>query len=225
MGFVNLLDGVQLIPAMIGLFSIPEVLNIISQHVHPQDHSIDENCADISKIKIGFPKLSQIIKFIPIYLRSSIIGTAIGMLPGAGGSIASFMAYNETKRVSKHPEDFGTGVSEGVAAAESANNAMASGAMIPMLTLGIPGDSVAAIMMGGLMVHGLHPGAELFTTNGHIVYTFILALYIANVFMLLYGSFFAPYFTLATKTPRHFLAISSAFVDCYGIICLTWQYF
>lgn len=220
MGFVNLLDGVQLIPAMIGLFSIPEVLDMIHHHVHPNHQTEAETPTDFKNIKIGFPKLRQIIKFLPIYLRSSIIGTGIGMLPGAGGSIASFMAYNETKRASKNPEAFGTGIPEGVAAAESANNAMASGAMIPMLTLGIPGDSVAAIIMGGLMVHGLQPGAELFSTNGHIVYTFIISLYVANIFMLLYGTFFAPYFTLATKTPRHYLAISVTLLTVMGSYAL-----
>jgi len=220
MGFVNLLDGIQLIPAMIGLFSIPEVLNMIHLHKHPEETPTEELCPDFKNIKIGFPKLKQIIKFIPIYIRSSIIGTGVGMLPGAGGSIASFMAYNETKRVSKHPELFGTGISEGVAASESANNAMASGAMIPMLTLGIPGDSVAAIMMGGLMVHGLQPGAELFTSNGHIVYTFIISLYVANIFMLLFGTFFAPYFTLATKTPRHYLAVSVTLLTVMGSYAL-----
>lgn len=220
MGSANLIDGIQLIPAMIGLFSIPEVLDMIYRHRHPEDQPVEEFCTDFKSIKIGFPKLRQIIKFIPIYIRSSIIGTGVGILPGAGGSIASFMAYNETKRVSKHPELFGTGISEGVAAAESANNAMASGAMIPMLTLGIPGDSVAAIMMGGLMVHGLQPGAELFSSNGHIVYTFIISLYVANIFMLLFGTFFAPYFTLATKTPRHYLAISVALLTVMGSYAL-----
>ncbi len=220
LGSVNLLDGVQLIPAMIGLFSIPETLEMIRRHVHPEEDLREEVCTDIRSIKIGFPKLSHLLKFVPIYLRSSIIGTIIGILPGAGGSIASFMAYNETKRASKHPEQFGTGIPEGVAAAESANNAMASGAMIPMLTLGVPGDSVAAIMMGGLMVHGLQPGAELFARNGHIVYTFIIALYLANIFMLLYGIFFAPYFTLVTKTPRHYLAAAVILLTVMGSYAL-----
>ncbi|MBN1827588.1 MAG: tripartite tricarboxylate transporter permease [Deltaproteobacteria bacterium] len=219
-GIVNLLDGIQLVPAMIGLFSIPETMEMIRRHMHPEEERAEETCVDIRSIKIGFPKLKQVIKFIPIYIRSSIIGTGIGILPGAGGSIASFMAYNETKRASKHPEKFGTGISEGIAAAESANNAMASGAMIPMLTLGVPGDSVAAIMMGGLMVHGLQPGAELFARNGHIVYTFIIALYLANVFMLLYGTYFAPYFTLVTNTPRHFLAVSVLLLTVMGSYAL-----
>ncbi len=220
MGIPNLLDGVELVPAMIGLFSIPETMEMIRRHVHPEEDLRETMCADLRNIKIGFPKLGHIIKFIPIYIRSSIIGTIVGILPGAGGSIASFMAYNETKRASKHPEQFGTGIPEGVAAAESANNAMSAGAMIPMLTLGVPGDSVAAIMMGGLMVHGLQPGAELFARNANVVYTFIIALYLANVFMLLYGTFFAPYFTLVTKTPRHYLAAAVILLTVMGSYAL-----
>jgi putative tricarboxylic transport membrane protein len=89
-----------------------------------------------------------------------------------------------------------------------------------MLTLGVPGDSVAAIMMGGLMIHGLQPGAELFARNAHIVYTFILALYLANILMLLYGTYFAPYFTVLTNTPRHILAVSVMLLTVMGSFAL-----
>jgi putative tricarboxylic transport membrane protein len=215
-GLPDLTDGIELVPALIGLFSIPEVLEIIHQH----KKNVRQEIPNLKNIKIGFPPWKHIIRFIPLYLRSSAIGTWIGILPGAGGSIASFMAYNETKRASKHPELFGTGIPEGVAAAESANNAMSGGALIPMLTLGVPGDSVAAIMMGGLMIHGLQPGAELFTRNSNIVYTFILALYLANILMLLYGTYFAPYFTVLTNTPRHILAVSVMLLTVMGSFAL-----
>jgi putative tricarboxylic transport membrane protein len=218
-GVVNLIDGVQLVPAMIGLFSIPETLDLIRSYVN-KDTDTYVMTPELKKIKVGFPSLKHILTFLPIYIRSSIIGTGVGILPGAGGSIASFMAYNETKRASKHPEKFGTGISDGIAASESANNAMASGALIPMLTLGVPGDSVAAIMMGGLLVHGLQPGAELFSRNADIVYTFIFALYLANVMLLLYGTFFAPYFTIVTNTPKHILAASVMMLTVIGSFAL-----
>jgi len=211
-GLKDLVDGIELVPALIGLFSIPEVLEIIKSH----REKVQESVVPGRKIKIGFPPLQHIINFLPIYLRSTIIGVIIGILPGAGGSIASFMAYNETRRVSKHPEKFGTGIPEGVAAAESANNAMSSGALIPMLTLGVPGDSVAAIMMGGLLIHGLQPGAELFTKNANIVFTFIIALYLANIMMLFCGIYLAPYFTIATRTPKHILAASVILLTVLG---------
>jgi putative tricarboxylic transport membrane protein len=153
---------------------------------------------------------------IPTYLRSSIIGIIVGILPGAGASIASFMAYNEEKRASKTPEKFGTGMIEGVAASEAANNSICAGAFIPMLTLGVPGDSVAAIMMGALMVHGLQPGAELFTTYADVTWTFIFSLYLANVLMLFFGLYCAPWFSWATRTPKHILAISIVLLTTVG---------
>jgi putative tricarboxylic transport membrane protein len=219
MGIVNLIDGVKLVPAMIGLFSIPETLNLISSYIHDDSVSL-VNINEFRKIKIGFPSLSHIKRHASIYVKSSMIGTYVGMLPGAGGSIASFMAYNEARRSSKHPEKFGTGISEGIAAAESANNAMASGALIPMLTLGVPGDSVAAIIMGGLMVHGLEPGAQLFARNGDIAYTFIIALYLANIMMLLFGTYCAPYFTIVTNTPKHILSACVMMLTVIGSYAL-----
>ena len=211
-GLSELIDGIELIPALIGLFALPEVLNII--HTYSKDE-VPTELPNIKDIKIGFPTIKHIIKFMPIYLRSSLIGIFIGILPGAGSSIATFLSYNETKKASKHPELFGTGIPEGVAAAESSNNALAGGALIPMLTLGVPGDAVAAIIMGGLMIIGLQPGGELFTTNANIVYTFIIALYLANVIMLLFGIYCAPYFTLVANVPKHMLA---AFIVLFTVL-------
>lgn len=211
-GLPDLIDGVELIPVLIGLFAFPEILNIINSYDKNEKRN---ELPDIKNIKVGFPTLKHLIKFAPIYLRSSIIGTFIGILPGAGGSIASFLSYNETRRASKHPELFGTGIPEGVAAAESSNNAVAGGALIPMLTLGVPGDSVAAIIMGGLMIHGLRPGGEFFSVNSNIAYTFILSLFLANIIMLLFGIFCAPYFTLVSGVPKHMLA---AFIVLFTVI-------
>nr|MDA8124953.1 tripartite tricarboxylate transporter permease [Deltaproteobacteria bacterium] len=181
-GITGLIDGVMLVPALIGLFSIPEVMEIIQLH-----GSKEEPIPSLKNVKIGFPTWAHTKRLTPTYLRASLIGLLVGVLPGAGASIASFMAYNEERRVSKTPEKFGTGMIEGVAASEAANNSVCAGAFIPMLTLGVPGDSVAAIMMGGLMIHGLNPGAELFTTHANVTWTFICSLYLANVLMLLFG--------------------------------------
>jgi putative tricarboxylic transport membrane protein len=210
-GVTGLIDGVMLVPALIGLFSIPEVLEIIQLHF-----SKGEAIVSMKNIKLGFPTWAHTKRLTPTYLRSSIIGLVVGILPGAGGSIASFMAYNEERRASKTPEKFGTGMIEGVAASEAANNAVCGGAFIPMLTLGVPGDSVAAIMMGGLMIHGLTPGAELFTTYAKVTWTFIFSLYLSNVLMLLFGLYCAPWFAFATKTPRHILAISIILLTTVG---------
>ena len=114
-------------------------------------------------------------------------GTIIGAIPGTGGDIASWIGYNESKRWSKHPEEFGHGAPEGIAAPEAANNAVSGGAMIPLLTLGIPGDSVTAIMLGALMMQGITPGPLLFSTQTVDVYSIIISLFMANVFMCLLG--------------------------------------
>lgn len=219
MGLSNLIDGIEMIPAMIGLFSIPETLNLISSYVKgDKDYHI--NTAEFRKIKVGFPSINHIRKHLLIYIKSSAIGTYVGALPGAGASIASFMAYNEAKRSSKHPEKFGTGITDGIAAAESANNAVAGGSLIPMLTLGVPGNSVSAILMGGLMIHGLEPGMALFQNHANITYTFIISMYLANVMMLLFGIYCAPYFTMVTNTPRHILAVSVITMTVIGSYAL-----
>lgn len=218
LGFPELIDGIQLIPAMIGLFSIPEVLSII--HAYWQGRT-EVVVADVRKLKIGFPSLRHVISFLPIYIRSALIGVLIGIIPGAGGSIASFLAYNETRRTSKTPERFGTGVPEGVAAAESANNAMAGGALIPMLTLGVPGDAVSAIMMGALMLYGLRPGGELYKYNAHVVFTFIVGLYVACIFTLLLGLYCVPYFAKVLNAPKHVLAVSIVLFTVLGSYALS----
>jgi putative tricarboxylic transport membrane protein len=217
MGFLDLVDGVELVPALIGLFAIPEVLNMINSY---DKNAKPVEMPNIKNIKVGWPTLKHFLEFLPIYIKTSLIGTFIGILPGAGGSIASFVAYNETKRTSKHPELFGHGSEEGVAASETSNNAVTGGALIPMLTLGIPGDSVAAIMMGALMIHGLQPGADLFTVNGNIVYTFIIALFVANIFMLLFGIYCAPYFTYVTSVPKNMLAAFIVLLTVIGAFAL-----
>ena len=126
-------------------------------------------------------------RIAPTVTRSWIIGNLIGILPGAGASIACFMGYNEARRFSKHKEEFGQGSIEGVAGSEAANNAVTGGSLIPTLTLGIPGESVTAVLMGGLIIHGLQPGPELFTTYAGMTYTFFAGFVLVQFFMLAIG--------------------------------------
>ncbi|MDR0440989.1 MAG: tripartite tricarboxylate transporter permease, partial [Candidatus Accumulibacter sp.] len=119
--------------------------------------------------------------------RSSIIGTIIGIIPATGATTSIFIAYAEAKRASRHPEHFGTGALEGIAATESANNAVTGGALIPLLTLGIPGDVITAILLGALMIQGLSPGPLLFAQHAVTMYGLFAALFIANIFMLIFG--------------------------------------
>jgi len=154
-----------------------------------QSPTILKSCLDKDNEKISGKDLS-IRKIVPPFkeqwqhkwniLRSSIIGTFIGIIPATGGNIAAFIAYDQAKRFSKEPETFGTGNPDGIIASEAANNGVCGGAMIPMITLGIPGDSVTAVLLGGLLIHGIQPGPALFRDSPTIVtgiFTTVLVAY------------------------------------------------
>lgn len=174
--------GVPLVPALIGLFTIPEVIRLIALRTR------DADMADGDQVKTSVFGMVRDVFSRPVNLiKSSIIGTFVGILPGAGGSVANLVAYNEAKRSSKHPETFGKGEIDGVVASESANNGTVGGGFIPTLTLGVPGTPPDAIILGVLLLHGLRPGAELFETSGALVYTFIIALAVSAVMMVPVG--------------------------------------
>jgi len=179
-GMPQLLEGIPFIPALVGLFAVSKVFQLI-----------EEEQVTIRKLtgKIAYqlPTLSELKRLILSILRGSGIGALIGAIPGAGATIASLIAYNEEKRASKHPEKFGTGVLEGVSAPESANNASVGGAMIPLITLGIPGSGSTAVLIGGLMLQGLRPGPLLMSENPELVYSIFVGFFVAEFFMLAIG--------------------------------------
>lgn len=180
-GTYALIQGVAVIPCMIGLFSFSQVLYLIGTdktyiaEYRPQKG----NFLNVFKYLVSKCKV--------VLLRSSIIGTGVGMLPGAGGEIASIISYNEAKRWSDEPSRYGKGCIEGVAASESANNAVIGGSLIPMLTLGIPGSAVAAVILGALMAHGVQPGFKIFSASGELAYSFIFSQFAVNLLMIPVG--------------------------------------
>jgi putative tricarboxylic transport membrane protein len=174
-----LLDGVGFIGMAVGLFAASEVLVNIEE---PMQQVFTK--AKLSFLSL-FPNLQDWKDSFGAIWRGSILGFIIGVLPGAGATIASFMAYGLEKKLSKHPEKFGTGIIEGVAAPEGANNAAAGGAMVSLLTLGIPGSGTTAVMLGALMIHGLRPGPMLFSTNPQFVWGLIASMYIGNVMLVI----------------------------------------
>ncbi|HOX12757.1 MAG TPA: tripartite tricarboxylate transporter permease [Spirochaetia bacterium] len=178
-GRVELLEGPAFIPTLIGLFAVSEILNSIEKMgvLKEIKASIDRYIPSWQDIKVS---LKNIVK-------SSLIGTAIGSIPGAGGDIAAFVSYGEAKRSSKHPHLYGTGVIEGVAATEAANNACSGGAMIPLLSLGVPGDAVTAVLLGAFVIQGLQPGPLLYREHLDVVYNVFASMLVANVAMLLVG--------------------------------------
>lgn len=176
----DMLAGFDIVPVMVGLFAVSEVL------VQARAMTGWEKIRD-TKLSTRLPSLGELRRLMPITLWSSVIGVVVGAMPGAGATIASFIAYNEAKRWSKHPEEFGKGSPEGIAAPETANNAVTASAFAPLLALGIPGSGSAAIMLGALMLHGLQPGPMLFARNPDVVYGLFAGMIIANLAMLLVG--------------------------------------
>lgn len=205
--------GLALLPTLLGFFAMAQVL----QEVKSVSTGTDKVPFD-KKYKI-FPPKDMVKKSKINFLRSSVIGTLIGILPGAGGSVASFISYAQAKRASKTPEKFGTGHYEGVIASETANNAVTGGALVPLMTLAIPGDMVAAMLLGGMTIHGLQPGPLLFTKSGNLVGAIFIALILANIFMFVFQSGLMRFFAKIIIIPKHILLpIITVFctVGCYA---------
>ncbi len=198
-GEMSLLSGVAFLPALIGLFAVGQALTDAEEILKRKGATIQKQ---VSSVHLRF---STIFKRWKTVLLSCIIGTTVGAIPGAGGSVASFVAYDQARRISKTPEKFGTGHDEGVIASETSNNAMTGGAIIPMITLGVPGEAAAAVLMGGLMIQGLRPGPLLFTDQADVVYGIFIALFIANIFMMLFQYFGIRVFVKVLAVPRSLL--------------------
>jgi putative tricarboxylic transport membrane protein len=175
-GQLWLMDGIDFLVLAVALFGVGEVLASVEQALKPPKVELN--------IRNLMPTYLDWIASRWAILRGTLIGFLIGVLPGAGATIASFMAYATEKKVSKHPEKFGTGVIEGVAAPEAANNAAATGAMVPMFALGIPGSGTTAVMLGALIMFGLQPGPQLFEKNANLVWGVIASMYVGNAILL-----------------------------------------
>lgn len=200
-GNIQLTRGVDLIIALIGLFAISEIM-MKSTYDPIKDKKIVD-ASSITKCKISKSEYKRCVKPIGI---GSLIGCIIGATPGTGGGLAAFISYNQAKQSSKHPETFGTGEIEGVAASEAANNGACGATMIPMLTLGVPGDGATAILMGAFMIHGMVPGPNLFKNQGDILYAIMIGLIVVNIFMYLVGHYFTKFYSHITRIPYELLS-------------------
>ncbi len=203
MGMIELIDGIDFMPALIGLFSMIQMLELAGM----KTHEIDTSLIDKQHKKEPMPK--GIFKHMAL---GSGTGTLIGILPGEGATIAAFISYNFSKRISKVKELFGKGNPEGIAAAEAGNNGCVGGSLVPTLTLGIPGNSVAAALMGAFIIQGMIPGPELFTEYADRTYPFIISMFVANGVFLIVGLTFAPYLArIALIPPAIMVPVVSAF--------------
>jgi putative tricarboxylic transport membrane protein len=187
-----LIGGINFIPAIIGAFAVGEVLS-------RAEMGMKKGEVLTRKISTVLPRLKDILRMKWLIIRSAIIGTWIGILPGVGATTGAFVGYAEAVRWSKHPEKFGTGIPEGIAGPETANNAATGGAMVPLLTLGIPGSATTAVIIGGFLVHGLQPGPMLFMNQPKLMYAIFISMYLANILMLFAGMGVAKVFSNFAK--------------------------
>lgn len=184
-GSMLLEDGIDYTPVLIGLFSLAQAMILVKQMARGKTTIMEDPSKGLQGRR--FPSGKDLKRLLPIIGRSSVIGAVIGFIPAAGASIASWINYSITKKMSKHPEEFGKGSLEGIAASEAGNNAACGGAMIPLFTLGIPGSAATAIMFGGLLMHGMVPGNDLFTRQAGSTYAIFLGFLFANILMGVLG--------------------------------------
>lgn len=207
-GSPDLAGGLSFIPVLIGLFALPEV---IAAGARSRGENAAAAAADSSSLS-----LAEYVANFKTILRGSLIGVLMGAIPGIGGAPAAFLAYSEAKRTSKHPERFGRGSIEGVAAAESGNSGCCGSTMIPLLALGVPGDVITAIILGAFMIHNLTPGPLLFEQNASLVYAIFMGMVLSSIFMLIAGQLCIRLFSRITKVPRALLLPSILVLCVYG---------
>lgn len=192
--------GLALLPALIGLFAVSQVFDA-ALHVNKKEEVVVQTYT-----LRGFGiTMKEFIGQIPNALRSAVIGTGVGILPGLGGGIVNLISYTTAKNSSKYPEKFGTGIIDGLVASETANNASTGGAMVPLMTLGVPGDNTTAVLLAGFTLHSIQPGPMLFQTSGDLVYAIFAAIIVANIFMLVIELFGLRLFAKVLAIPKNIL--------------------
>jgi putative tricarboxylic transport membrane protein len=217
LGIPVMQGGIEMIVALIGLFVIPELYNMAAL----ARTSLGEVTVS-SRDKSSFWRVvGKVLSKPGNLIRSCIIGEVVAIIPGAGGNIANLVAYNEAKRASKHPERFGKGTTEGLIASEASNNVTVAGSMVPLLTLGIPGAPPDAVILGVMLLHGLRPGLELFTTSGVLTYAFIISMGMAALAMVPVGLLGGRIiYRIIFRTPFYFLVPTIGLATIIGTFAL-----
>jgi putative tricarboxylic transport membrane protein len=215
---INLYSGIPFTVALIGLFSIPQAIALAEQ-----SRGVQEAANQIRDRVL--PRMSEFLKLLPNIVRSSGIGIVTGVIPGTGGDTASWFAYNEAKRFAKDKSQFGKGDPAGVAAPEAANNAVVGGALVPTIALGIPGSSSTAVLLGGLMVHGILPGPTLLTDYGDVTYTLIWAIILANIPLFFIGLGLTRLCIYVTLVPKMVVALSIVVLSVIGSFAINNNFF
>lgn len=208
-GNFKLLGGVKVSTCMLGAYALAQVLVMCQESFTGKD-----KVGEIIEYKKSTLPVREILKHWKTLLRSSVLGVIIGATPGTGGATSAFLCYNEARRASKHPETYGNGEIDGIIAAECGNNAVTGATLIPMLTLGIPGDSITAILLGALTMQGVTPGTQLFSSGNIWVYIIMGGLLVVNIFLYLQGSLFIKGFANISKVPQTIM------IPCIITVCM-----
>lgn len=218
-GYIELMDGVPLTAVAVGMLAVSEIFVKISEFVIPGE---EEEASDSAQT---FEKGSQSVSFAELWanryvaFRAMVIGTVIGAIPGLGSTTAGFLSYSISKQSAKDPEAFGTGDPRGIAASEAANSAVVGANLIPLLTLGIPGNIAAALLVSAFIIHGVQPGPLLFERQGQLIYGLFGAMLIANVFNLIVGQFGMRFWALVVSAPSKVVYAGAL------LLCITGMYF
>lgn len=207
-GEPELMAGLNFIPVLIGLFAIPEILRAVGQRGTPSPIT-----TSVDRMRVTWQEFRSCL---PTIARGSAIGVVLGAIPGIGGAPAAFLSYSEARRTSKHPEKFGKGALEGVAAAESGNNGVCGATLIPLLALGIPGDVITAIILGAFMIHGIAPGPQLFQNDISLVYAIFMGILASSVALFFIGKVAISAFGRIADIPRGILLPIVLVLCVYG---------
>lgn len=207
----HLQGGVTIIPALIGLFAIPQVFQMVMESRRGRGAetfgmeqrsvwtSVVYNLSRVRTLGIG-----------------SVVGTLVGLIPGAGGQIAGLIAYDQNKKFSRNPEAYGKGEPDGVIASESSNSSMVGASLVPMLSLGIPGSPTAAVLLGGLLIQGLFPGPDLFTQHAPVAWTFMGALLVSQILMMVFGLYISRFSKYVIQIPKQYMAAAVTILAVFG---------
>jgi len=206
-----LTGGVQIITALIGIFAIPQVIEMLAN---------GRDTKKIDRVAVQKQPFGESLKLTFSSFRAlsigTVVGSFIGLIPGVGGQIAGLLAYDQTKKFSSNPESFGKGNPQGVIAAESANNAMVGPSLVPLLTLSIPGSPTAAVLLGGLLIHGIFPGGDLFERHPEVIWTFINSMLIGQILMVIFGIWVATYAARVAQVPKSIMAAAVLVLAVFG---------
>lgn len=214
-GIRKLYSGLNVLPVLLGIYAVISIYDLAAEI----DTEVKGTMYDYKIKGFGFSLKEFFGRYVNI-IRSALIGAGIGILPGIGGGTSNILAYIAAQKSSKHPEEFGTGIIDGIIAPETANNASIGGSMIPLLTLGIPGDTVTAILIGAFTIHGLTPGPLLFQNNGDIVYAIFASLLVSNIMVILSQYVGMRYFVKLLMIPKKYLVPIVILMCTIGSFCV-----